>query len=123
MSSAVSSRRSPSVEELPEDDVPRHNLLPDDCSFLLMDDADFRVTFNVPASAPPGFHAAAAGNARRLLSFWSQCFSVIPTPSTPTFDQPLSEGMPLLNGTIVTHFCPSAFLGSVLGCIGKTPPD
>ncbi|KAJ7224995.1 hypothetical protein C8J57DRAFT_1252983 [Mycena rebaudengoi] len=76
MSSAVSSRRSPSVEELPEDDVPRHNLLPDDCSFLLMDDADFRVTFNVPASAPPGFHAAAA---------------VIPTPSTPTFDQPLSE--------------------------------
>ncbi|KAJ7276596.1 hypothetical protein C8J57DRAFT_1309783 [Mycena rebaudengoi] len=76
MSSAVSNRRSPSVEELPEDDVPRHNLLLDDCSFLLMDDADFRVTFNMPASAPPGFHAAAA---------------VIPNPSTPTFDQPLSE--------------------------------
>ncbi|KAJ7272397.1 hypothetical protein C8J57DRAFT_1225929 [Mycena rebaudengoi] len=91
MSSAVSNRRSPSVEELPDNDVPRRNLLPDDCSSLLMDDTDFHVTFNVPASAPPGFHAAAAGNARRLLSFWSQRFSVIPTPSTPSLDQLLPE--------------------------------
>ncbi|KAJ7194788.1 hypothetical protein C8J57DRAFT_1547766 [Mycena rebaudengoi] len=96
MSSAVSNRRSPSVEELPDDDVPRHNLLPDDCSSLLMDDADFHVTFKVPASAPPGFHAAAA---------------VIPIPSTPSLDQLLPEAVTL----------PS--LGSVLGCIGKTPPD
>ncbi|KAJ7249062.1 hypothetical protein C8J57DRAFT_1240066 [Mycena rebaudengoi] len=73
---AVSNRRSPSVEELPDNDVPRHNLLPDDCSSLLMDDTDFHVTFNVPASAPPGFHAAAA---------------VIPTPSTPSLDQLLPE--------------------------------